>query len=90
MKKRELAKVIVIRVFCNKYGLPPSYFKEKDTLKKWKIQSPDLDEIAYDINTDNSHGVFVTPEEIGKQETIGAVIDLVAGRLKTPGKKPRR
>jgi hypothetical protein len=79
---RAEAKAIVIRIFCNKYGLTPDYFKEDDTLTKWKFQDADFVDLVYRINTDNYHPALVTIDDIVGCETIGAVIDLVFKKLK--------
>jgi hypothetical protein len=85
---RQDAKTIVIRIFCNKYGLTPEYFKEADTLKKWKFEDADIVDLAYQINTDRSHPALVTIDETEECKTIGAVIDLVRMKLNA-GKRPR-
>src|ERR1700730_4553570 len=72
----------VIHYFSDQFHLPPSYFKEKDDLRKnWLFDDKSLVALGKAINQAEWHSAYVTLLEMVACKTIGAIIDLVYSKI---------
>lgn len=81
---RPVVKAYIIGMLADDLGIPTSHFSEKDDLRgDYLFDDQSLVMFGKQINKAQWHNVYVTPPEIVACQTVGDIIDLVFGKIKS-------